>query len=643
MPVAVGLLVAGAVLARERDAEPLGLPWIRVLALELAAVSSLAILAATVGPAGPGEAGPGGEVGWALNTLTSSVLGPLPAALVWMAVLAVGAATALGYPLSELVAGLVGLAERAEPNVDSPRKDAPPRDGAQRAEPSSQSAATAAGDPSREAAGKTGRRRPEAVRSPRKATRKAKPHAATSSALKRHLPPYSLLGEEAEGEAEEAGLQALAERIERTLQSFGVPAEVVDIERGPAVTRFGLKPGVVERGGNTRRVPVARITARRDDLALALSAQSLRIEAPVPGRPVVGIEIPNPESHIVAIRGVVEDRAFIRSGRQSSLTAALGRDVTGQPVVADIARMPHLLIGGATGSGKSMCLHSIVVSLLLQNTPDMLRMVMVDPKRVEFARYRKLPHLVGPVVTELPAVIAVLRWVEKEMDHRYRRFAEKRVRDIAGYNAKSPAGEAPLPWLVVIVDELADPMLVAPEDTEPLVQRLAQLGRATGIHLVVATQRPSTDVVTGIIKANFPARIAFAVASSVDSRVILDRQGAETLLGAGDMLFQSPEDRQPKRVQGAFLAEAEIDAVVKHWKDSPWSRPAGEAPWADLIRPLDPDERLLAAARELAGDEGELNVSLLQRRLHIGHAKASSILERLQREAGAGDDADPDS
>jgi S-DNA-T family DNA segregation ATPase FtsK/SpoIIIE len=553
----------------------------------------------------------------------------VPAALVWLVSLVGAAVFASGIgprraalTLSKIAEAFVGDGEDhggepepipETPAATTPTPEAPPA-------------------PKRKAA----RQRPAATKTGPGATA-TRTRRAPVGQRSDDLPSPDILGEIATADVGEAGMAIMAERIESTLDSFGVPAKVVEIETGPAVTRFGLQPGTVEKGGKTRRIPVSRITARKDDLALALSARTLRMEAPVPGRPVIGVEIPNPETQAVALRGLLEDGAFSKASQRSNLVVALGRDVTGAGVVADLASMPHLLIAGATGSGKSVCMHSLVLSLLFQNTPDALRLVMVDPKRVEFGRYRKLPHLVGPVVTEITAVIAVLRWTMRQMDDRYKLFAERGARDLAAYNARSPAGEAPLPKMVVFVDELADPMLIAPDETEPLIMRLAQLGRATGIHLVVATQRPSTDVVTGVIKANFPARIAFAVASGTDSRVILDTQGAETLLGSGDMLYQAPEAPKPRRVQGALVTDKEIGAVVGYWAASPWRRPDDEPPWAGLMRPIDPDERLYQSALTLAAEEDDVNVSLLQRRLRIGHARAKAVMERLRAEGAVGD------
>ncbi len=313
------------------------------------------------------------------------------------------------------------------------------------------------------------------------------------------------------------------------------------------------------------RVRVGKIAALADDLALALSARTIRIQAPVPGKGYVGIEVPNEEIALVALRDVIESEAFNRL--KSPLRFALGQDVAGNAVAADLAAMPHLLIAGATGSGKSVCVNSLISCLLLNNTPDDLRLIMVDPKRVELTGYNGIPHLLAPVVVELERVVSALQWVLREMDKRYHKLAQAGCRNIKEYNAKlAAAGEKKLPYLVVIIDELADLMMLAPDETERTITRLAQLARATGIHLVIATQRPSVDVVTGLIKANFPARIAFAVASGVDSRVILDQPGAERLLGRGDMLFQAPDAPAPVRLQGIFVSDGEIQRLVTYWQ-----------------------------------------------------------------------------
>lgn len=354
--------------------------------------------------------------------------------------------------------------------------------------------------------------------------------------------------------------------IERTLESFGAPAELVETTQGPTVTMYGVRPMFVEsRSGRRTKVKVSKIASLADDLALALAAKSVRIQAPVPGKGYVGIEVPNAHKLLVSLRDVMEAADFQRIN--SPLRIGLGQDVAGQPIAADLTKMPHLLVAGTTGSGKSVCINSIIACLLLQNTPDDLRFVMVDPKRVELTNYNGIPHLAAPVVTEMERVIGALQWALREMDHRYQLFAGAGARNIAIYNKKAiREGQPRLPYIVIIIDELADLMLTAPEDSERALARLAQMARATGIHLILATQRPSVDVVTGIIKANFPARIAFAVASATDSRVILDMVGAERLLGQGDMLFQRPDAPAPLRMQGCFVSDGELTQLIDYWK-----------------------------------------------------------------------------
>jgi S-DNA-T family DNA segregation ATPase FtsK/SpoIIIE len=357
------------------------------------------------------------------------------------------------------------------------------------------------------------------------------------------------------------------EIIEHTLESFGAPATVVEINQGPTVTQFGVEPNYIQmRNGRRTKVKVSKISGLADDLALALAARSIRIQAPVPGKSYVGVEVPNPVKSLVSLRDVMESTEFGRI--KSTLGLGLGQNVSGQPIVADLAIMPHMLIAGTTGSGKSVLVNSIISGLLLQNTPTDLKLVMIDPKRVELTGYNGIPHLAAPVVVEMDRVISTLQWALREMDARYKKFADLGTRHIGEYNKKiSRRKDAEkMPYVVIIIDELADLMMLAPEDTERSVTRLAQLARATGIHMVIATQRPSVDVVTGLIKANFPARIAFAVASGTDSRVILDSAGAERLLGQGDMLFQKPDAPAPLRLQGCYVSDAELNKLVTYWQ-----------------------------------------------------------------------------
>jgi S-DNA-T family DNA segregation ATPase FtsK/SpoIIIE len=441
-------------------------------------------------------------------------------------------------------------------------------------------------------------------------------------------------------------IQQRARLIEETLASFGAPAQVVAISRGPSITQFGVEPLFLEtRGGVRTKVRVSKIASLSDDLALALAAPRIRIQAPVPGHGYVGIEVPNDEMAMVALRDILESDTFKRYSKP--LGFGLGRDVAGIPVIASVEGMPHMLIAGTTGSGKSVCVNSILTCLLLYNTPDDLRIVLVDPKRVELTGYNGIPHLLGEVVVEMDRVIGALQWMTREMDKRYHLFAQIGSRNIVDYNAKMKAkGQKKIPYLVVIIDELADLMMIAPDETEKTITRLAQLARATGIHLILATQRPSVDVVTGLIKANFPARIAFAVASNTDSRVILDQPGAERLLGRGDMLYQAPDAPAAARLQGVFVSDHEIQRLVEFWRtQASGSAPhtAGSAPgdsvptnlplkqtqlW-DEGKPAEGDP-LFDDAVEIVRKEGRASVSMLQRRLRIGYTRASRLVDTME-------------
>jgi S-DNA-T family DNA segregation ATPase FtsK/SpoIIIE len=445
--------------------------------------------------------------------------------------------------------------------------------------------------------------------------------------------------------------------IEETLASFGAPVNVVEINRGPTITQFGVEPDFVETRTGRVKVRVGKISALADDLALALSARTIRVQAPVPGKGFVGIEVPNDEIALVALRDTLESEAFKRL--KSPLRFALGQDVAGNAIAADLAVMPHLLIAGATGSGKSVCVNALISSLLLYNTPDDLRLIMVDPKRVELTGYNGIPHLLAPVVTEMERVTGALQWVLREMDQRYHKLAQAGARNITEYNAKCAArNEKPFPRLVMFIDELADLMLLAPEETERSLTRLAQLARATGIHLVIATQRPSVDVVTGIIKANFPARVAFAVASGVDSRVILDQPGAERLLGRGDMLFQAPDSPAPVRLQGAFVSDAEIQDLVSFWRAQagaaasaaialgtpvdalPAGVPLKQMPlWDDMAE--EDGDPLVSEAIDLVRTQGRASITMLQRRFRIGYTRAARLVETLQEKGIIGTEAGP--
>ena len=481
------------------------------------------------------------------------------------------------------------------------------------------------------------------------------------------LPPIDALHE---AEPATSALQDNARRaqlIVDTLSSFGVAAAVTQINEGPAVTQFGVEPGwdvrartVVERDAEGKklldetgqprtkevevsrtRIRVNRITALQNDLALALAAPALRIEAPVPGKSVIGIEVPNATTSIVTLRSVLEASVFTEAAARQQLPIALGSGVSGVSAVTDLAEMPHLLIAGATGSGKSVCLNAIIACLLMNYSPEQLRLVLVDPKRVELTAFADVPHLAfSDIVVDMDKVVGTLQAVIHEMESRYRAFAKIGVRNLQGYNARNEG--RPLPYWVVVIDELADLMLAAPYQVEHQLVRLAQLARATGIHLVVATQRPSVDVVTGLIKANFPTRVAFAVASQVDSRTVLDSGGAEKLLGRGDMLYQPKDQQKPTRLQGVYVSDEEIAAVVDFWTADRFEalKPArfddlladAEREAADLVPGGPPPnvDPIVTRALELAREHEQISTSLLQRRLRIGYPRAARVMDELE-------------
>ena len=515
----------------------------------------------------------------------------------------------------------------------------------------------------------------------------------TSSVAKKvwRLPDYrTLLASGSEGDIDREQLVRRAKVIEETLSSFGAPGRVVEINTGPVITQFGVEPDyLIVRGGKKVRVKVGQIAQLDKDIQLALGAKSIRIEAPVPGKGYVGIEVPNEEAALVSLRDVMESKQFNKLGEKSPLTIALGQSVDGAPISADLASMPHLLIAGTTGSGKSVCVNAIIASLLVRNTPDKVKFIMVDPKRVELTGYNGIPHLIAPVVVELERIVGVLKWVTREMDDRYKKFSNAGARNIEDYNQHLMEGE-PLPYIVVIIDELADLMMLAPDETERVITRIAALARATGIHLVIATQRPSVDVVTGLIKANFPARIAFAVAGGVDSRVILDQPGAERLLGRGDMLYMSGDSPAPLRLQGVYVSDMEINNINRFWRtQQPDSAPTktvsalvGDEPPTQLQKPSIPinkvedkpkptatsthssvpsfwdDEESLSdkpsgngnGSRDENAHEDELyeeavemvrrlnkaSVSLLQRRLRIGYTRAARLIDIMEAQGVVG-------
>lgn len=457
-----------------------------------------------------------------------------------------------------------------------------------------------------------------------------------------NLPPLDILSKGDTFKPDKRSINMTAGLIEKTLDEFGIPAKVVGFRTGPTVTQFAVEPGYIDKSDDERqKIRVSQISSLQRDLALALSAERLRIEAPVPGKSYVGIEVPNTTSADVQLRPLIESEAFQRVNSPLALT--LGRDVSGRPVVSDLATMPHLLIAGTTGSGKSVCITAITACLVMNNTPEDLKIAMIDPKRVELMRFNGLPHLMGNVETEIDRILGVLRWATSEMDYRYKLLENARARNIDSYNHKMERQNKPkLPKIVILIDELADLMISAPDQTEHAVIRLAQKARAIGIHLILATQRPSTDVVTGLIKANFPTRISFTVASSIDSRVILDTGGAETLLGKGDMLFLHPEIGLPMRAQGVIVPDKELNKIIRWWKKSekaekqpsqPRYDDTEDPPWEEQVgeeEESNEDEILIKEAIALIKSEGHASSSYFQRQLRIGYPRAARLVDQLE-------------
>ena len=575
----------------------------------------------------------GGVVGWALADLLMSGLGVVVGSLLLFAgfVLALGLILPVSWQdlkdwfhrLSRTIAAAAGRFRTARQGTPvTPEADEIPW---WEQEP----------DPSAEKTRKAGSR---TRRGGQPAKSKAVTHPDDGT-----LPPLDLLNPASAQAYGDSDVRRKTQIIEETLESFGVPARVVEIQQGPTVTQFGLDPGFIERkapdGQVARhRVRVGRIVSLTDDLALALAAAPLRIEAPVPGRSVVGLEVPNEKVALVSLRRVMESEEFRRI--RSRLAIALGEDVAGHPVAVDLSLMPHLLIAGATGSGKSVCINAVVCSLLFHNTPTELKVLMVDPKMVELVNYNGIPHLIGKVIIDVEEVVRALAWVTREMDDRYQKLHKLGVRNLEQYNqriSRFKHGET-LPTLVVLIDELADMMMTAADEVERYICRLAQMGRATGIHLVIATQRPSVDVVTGLIKANFPARISFAVTSQIDSRVILDHPGAETLLGRGDMLFAAPQLASPTRLQGCFVSDEEIGRLTEFWQQRAEGDSAAlpSLPWAGIEDAEEDD--LLERAIAVAQGRERISTSFIQRQLKIGFPRAARLMDQLEEQGIVGPD-----
>ena len=591
----------------------------------------------------------GGLVGWALGSLTLAALDrPLAGLLAALVVLGASLMLIRYTPLIFVVAPLwrwlpFGKAgapsaprqERQPPLAPHPAVGAysPPAN-----TPAPAAAPSAAAAPAAKGSKRRGKEAGDAAAAP------AKPSPAPALAPRNQgaFPPIDLLTADA-GAYANADVGLLEQIILATLADFNVPGRIIHVETGPTVTQFGIEPLYIERNGQKRKVPVRRIVGLADDLALALSAHAVRMEAPVPGRPYVGLEVPNPHKSLVSLRGIMESAEMRKGG---VLALPLGRNTAGAPVVMDLTKAPHMLIAGSTGSGKSVCINTIVTGLLMQHGPETLRFVMVDPKMVELPGYNGIPHLYGKVITDVQQVMGALAWLLIQMDDRYQLFKEVGVRNVESYNAhvRKHKSAQPLPYIVLVIDELADLMMTAAEDIERQICRLAQMARATGIHLILATQRPSTDVVTGLIKANFPTRISFAVTSQIDSRVVLDTPGAETLLGRGDMLLMRPDAGKLARVQGCFVSDEEISGVVAFWKQHAASQQAAGAPvaapppWNSILDQLDDDEELVQQAIDMLEGMRTCSTSLLQRRLNLGHPKAARLMEELAARGVVGPD-----
>ncbi len=640
--VVAAMAMAGLLLLR-RGGQPVVLRWSQIINAELAAFLALMFFALVGSPLAGlfgdfrtplerAEAGlDGGRIGWGLAEFIAILVGPV----------AGGILVFLGLLLATLAAlDLFGPIERwILTRAGELPADAPPASAAAADHASPEPVI----HPMPETRPEKPQPRPEKVIPPE--FRKSFKVSQTQDKLPekpvergQNLPPFNILFAEQGSKPDERTINQTAGLIEKTLSEFGIPAQVVGFRTGPTVTQFAVQPGFIKKVGSTEddpqlmKVRVAQIASLEKDLALALSAERLRIEAPVPGRSYVGIEVPNQRTAMVRLRPLLESDAFAKLG--APLAMALGRDVSGQPLVADLARMPHLLIAGATGSGKSVFVTALAACLSMNNSPVDMRLVMIDAKMVELIRFNGMPHLYGKVETDINRIAGVLRWVVVEMEHRYRLLETLRVRDLQAYNQRAASrkdGTLPLPRIVVIIDELADLMMSAPDQTEHSLVRLAQMARATGIHLVVATQRPSTDVVTGLIKANFPARLAFSVASGVDSRVILDMPGAESLLGRGDMLFLNPEVGNPIRAQGVYITDQEIERIIAFWQKSSPRDPAAP-PWeAMLLEPSeDGDDSLVEQAVEIVRRSQRASASLIQRRLRIGYPRAARLLDQLE-------------
>ncbi|MBI4786455.1 MAG: DNA translocase FtsK 4TM domain-containing protein [Chloroflexi bacterium] len=631
--------IGSGFLLRRGDHRATGVAWGRVFAAEIFSGAALALVhlfTPADNPAALADKGEGGGfIGYTISNALVAVIGEVGAGLILFALVLFTLPAIIGLSAGHLRAWSETLKARAAQTKPAPAVAATPRPRVERPRPmiaEPEDWPLPAAPPTRPVFGKPAPAVAETARltHPILSARKSARRRAGA------LPALDLLAESNEAKYGELDAKRKSELIVEALANFGIPAKIIEINAGPTVTQFGLEPGFLERRGTDgqmrrRKVSVSRIAALQHDLELALAAAPIRIETPVPGRPIVGIEVPNQSVSVVSLRGVLESEQFKK--KKGALRVALGRDVSGASMSADMGSMPHLLIAGATGSGKSVCINTIIACLLFNNSPDDLRLILVDPKRVELTTFNNIPHLLGPVVVNMDEVVSALRWVVEEMDSRFTLFAKTGVRNVEAYNAQ--ATENSMPYIVVLIDELADLMLAAPDETEKLLTRLAQMARATGIHLVIATQRPSVDVVTGLIKANFPARIAFAVTSGVDSRVVLDTPGAEKLLGRGDMLYMAPDSSKLLRLQGCFVADEELARLVHFWREKAIMEMRDiihEPPWKALEESgkNGGGDQLVEKATQLVRQADTASISFLQRKLGIGYPRAARLMDQLE-------------
>jgi len=655
--VAALLYLLGVRRRRLDPARALGAAQLWLLALALTHLSARLPNPFTVGATNYG----GGWLGWVLADALDLYFGRVGAFLVGFVLALIGAMLlsqvtprqAWTTGRAELTARLNALRQRSSQSRPRPRRRKRPAAGTAAASPVLEPAELAA-EPALDAvtSGPAGDSRPLPIADAEPPARRGRSRpapagvppivrepAVLASESDWELPdPTGIFEPEAAVEISDEEIRERADLIEQTLFTLASPAHVVQVERGPTITSYGVQPGYHERrsaDGKARRtrVRVSKIMSLENDLALALAARRVRITGPVPGRDVISVEVPNRQVQTVSLGGVLASPEFQR--HTSPLTLALGRGVSGRPLLAELSRMPHLLMAGATGSGKSVAVNAIISCLLCRNTPDMLRFVLIDPKKVELAAYRGIPHLIGDVVSEPDDAVGAIKWAGREMDRRYTAFHEAGAGDLRSYNdIMRREGNRPLPVIVLIVDELADLMMHAMYDVEPALARVAQMSRATGIHLIIATQRPSVDVVTGLIKANFPARIAFNVSSNTDSRVILDSAGAEKLMGRGDLLYMSPSSHRPVRAQGCWVSDTEIERLVAYWKRSGVDFDRDDQfvqakLWSASTDDEEDEDDLLDKALEAIVQEQRASTTLIQRHLRVGYTRAARILETL--------------